>query len=325
MKKDPVLHQLKYRVRCYRSAAKMTTTTEVFNVRWNEKHMSSTLLGGMAQMLDQKILVDVTLSCEAIKVQCHRLVLASCSPFFADILARNSSPDLVICLVGIKSWQILAIISFMYRGVIECITSNQLEELMEVAKFLRIYGFYNYHVTSKTQSRSEDDLSTLSGNSSCKDVTAATCIVMQKKRKQSQMTTSEPIIIDLVDGDSSASGRSDTDTEVDHGIGISERNDIVGVSDDQEGLPSRLPMTKPFKKRPVVINDGKGGTVYSQSSGNEEVAPDAGVEGAVRRTTTQNENDFGNSTKKIKIVRTLSEMAYLHKILNCLMSLMCDI
>ncbi len=172
----------------------METTSGFVNVHWNERHMSATMQSRIAQMYDRKTLVDVTLACEDYKVECHRLVLSACSPFFADIISRNSSPDLVICLVGIQKWQIEALISFMYRGVIEAVTLDQLDELIKVAKDLQVCGFYNCHVANTIHE------STMSGYSN-----AGTFPFIQKKRQQS--TT--PILIDLADVDSSEGSNSD--------------------------------------------------------------------------------------------------------------------
>lgn len=133
-----------------------TTESEYINVTWNAQSFSCTVRSAFTNMLEQKVLVDVTLSTtDNVKVDCHRLILSACSPFFAGLVASNSSPDLIIVLAGVTGWQLHALVSFMYRGHVDNITRDQFRELYEVAKSLQIKGLLVYDHESRESSSPE--------------------------------------------------------------------------------------------------------------------------------------------------------------------------
>merc|ERR1712129_148670 len=83
---------------------------------------------------------DVTLACEdGQPVEAHKVILASASPFFLDILRRNKHPHPLIYMRGIKATDLMAIVDFLYCGEAD-VYQNNLENFLAVAEELKLKG-----------------------------------------------------------------------------------------------------------------------------------------------------------------------------------------
>ena len=83
---------------------------------------------------------DVTLACEdGTQIETHKVILASSSPFFMEILKRNKHPHPFIYLRGIKSEELVAIIDFLYVGEAN-IYQESLDAFLGLAEELRLKG-----------------------------------------------------------------------------------------------------------------------------------------------------------------------------------------
>ena len=93
----------------------------------------------LSSLFDQPDFSDVTLVCEDQKqILAHKVILASGSPFFKNILALNPHPKPLIYL-RVKFLDLQAIVSFMYTG--QCkVAQNELDRFLEIAKSLDIGG-----------------------------------------------------------------------------------------------------------------------------------------------------------------------------------------
>ena len=70
-------------------------------LQWNDfKENTSTAFQNMRGDLD---LSDVTLACEdGQQLEAHKVILASSSPFFMDLLKRNKHPHPLVYMKGIR-------------------------------------------------------------------------------------------------------------------------------------------------------------------------------------------------------------------------------
>ena len=85
-------------------------------------------------------MVDVTLACEdGTQMEAHKVVLASASPFFLDLLKRNKHPHPLIYMKGIKSDNLLAMIEFFYKGEAD-VSQENLEGFLALADEMRLKG-----------------------------------------------------------------------------------------------------------------------------------------------------------------------------------------
>ena len=83
---------------------------------------------------------DVTLACEdGTQVEAHKVILASSSPFFMEILKRNKHPHPLIYMRGVKADALTATIDFLYYGEAN-VEQENLEAFLALADELRLKG-----------------------------------------------------------------------------------------------------------------------------------------------------------------------------------------
>jgi len=82
---------------------------------------------------------DVTLAAEDKQVEAHKFILSTCSPFFHNILERNSHKHPLIYLKGIRYNDLLGLLDFMYCGEVN-IQQKDLDSLLASAEDLQIKG-----------------------------------------------------------------------------------------------------------------------------------------------------------------------------------------
>merc|ERR1712204_123433 len=83
---------------------------------------------------------DVTLACEdGQQVEAHKVILASSSPFFQNLLRKNKHPHPLIYMRGLNSKDLVAIIDFLYYGEANVYQEN-LDSFLAVAEELQLKG-----------------------------------------------------------------------------------------------------------------------------------------------------------------------------------------
>merc|ERR1712129_86209 len=89
---------------------------------------------------DEKEFADVTLVCEdGQQMEAHKIVLASCSPFFQTLLKTTKHPHPLIYMRGLKSETLLALVDFLYCGEANVYQEN-LDSFLAVAEELKLKG-----------------------------------------------------------------------------------------------------------------------------------------------------------------------------------------
>ncbi|GAB0097920.1 Myb/SANT-like DNA-binding domain 4 [Sergentomyia squamirostris] len=106
-----------------------------------------TMGSAFSQMLSGERFVDMTLVCEGRQIHCHRVVLAACSPFFADLLKERAGQfpgqyPIVILPADMKFWMIQALLEFMYQGEVS-VGEEEFAELSKCAKILKVQFLNN--------------------------------------------------------------------------------------------------------------------------------------------------------------------------------------
>ena len=83
---------------------------------------------------------DVTLACEDGKqLEAHKVVLASSSPFFMELLQKNKHPHPLVYMMSVKYEDLEAIIDFMYTGETN-VSKENLDCFLSVAEDLKLKG-----------------------------------------------------------------------------------------------------------------------------------------------------------------------------------------
>ena len=115
----------------------MGSTSEQYCLRWNDFHANVT--GAFSDIRDDEDFLDVTLVSDGQAVKAHKLVLSSCSPLFRTMLKKNSHPQPMIFLHGVRYADIVAILNFMYHGEVN-VNQEDLPTFLAAAEELRIRG-----------------------------------------------------------------------------------------------------------------------------------------------------------------------------------------
>jgi hypothetical protein len=112
-------------------------TNEKFCLQWNE--FESNISTAFRELRDDKDFFDVTLACDDDQIQAHKVILSACSPFFRNILRRNSHPNPFLYLKGIKFTDLQYVLNFMYHGEVN-VGQEELNSFLAVAEDLKIKG-----------------------------------------------------------------------------------------------------------------------------------------------------------------------------------------
>ena len=119
-------------------------------LKWNEfQENSNPVFGGLRNDQD---FADVTLACEdGTQIETHKVVLASLSPFFMELLKKNKHPHPLIYLRGVKANELVAMVDFLYFGEANVYHEN-LDDLLVLAEEFQLKGLTgssNQHTKGK--------------------------------------------------------------------------------------------------------------------------------------------------------------------------------
>ena len=124
--------------------------SEKLCLKWNDfqGNMNTTF----ESLRVEKEFSDVTLACaDGQQVEAHKVILAASSPFFQNILRKNSHPHPLIFMKGVKFEDLQAIVDFLYCGEANIFQEN-IDAFLAIAEELKLKG-----LTSKPD-RSEENM-----------------------------------------------------------------------------------------------------------------------------------------------------------------------
>merc|ERR1719187_980249 len=107
-------------------------------LKWND--FQENAISAFGTLREDREFADVTLACEdGQQVEAHKVILASSSPFFLNLLKRNKHPHPLIYMRGLKSEDLVAMIDFLYFGEANVYQEN-LDSFLAVAEELQLKG-----------------------------------------------------------------------------------------------------------------------------------------------------------------------------------------
>jgi len=107
-------------------------------LKWND--FKENAISAFGTLREDRQFADVTLVCEdGQQVEAHKVILASSSPFFLNLLRRNKHPHPLIYMRGLKSEDLVAMIDFLYHGEANVYQEN-LDSFLAVAEELQLKG-----------------------------------------------------------------------------------------------------------------------------------------------------------------------------------------
>ena len=112
--------------------------SEKLCLQWND--FKDNAINAFGSLRDDNEFADVTLACDDGKqMEAHKVILASSSPFFKNLLQRNKHTHPLIYMRGVKSGDISAIVDFLYRGEANVFQEN-LDSFLAIAEELQLQG-----------------------------------------------------------------------------------------------------------------------------------------------------------------------------------------
>ena len=116
----------------------MNRQDEKLCLKWND--FQENAISAFGTLREDREFADVTLACEdGQQVEAHKVILASSSPFFLNLLRRNKHPHPLIYMRGLKSEDLVAMIDFLYFGEANVYQEN-LDSFLAVAEELQLKG-----------------------------------------------------------------------------------------------------------------------------------------------------------------------------------------
>jgi len=107
-------------------------------LKWND--FQENAISAFGTLREDSEFADVTLACEdGQQVEAHKVILASSSPFFLNLLRRNKHSHPLIYMRGLKSEDFVAMIDFLYFGETNVYQEN-LDSFLAVAEELQLTG-----------------------------------------------------------------------------------------------------------------------------------------------------------------------------------------
>ena len=113
--------------------------TEKLCLRWND--FQGNLNSAFGQLRNDRDFADVTLACEdGTQIETHRVILASTSPFFMEVLKKNKHPRPLIYMRGLKATELVAMVDFLYFGALVTFQLSSCVDAYRAAATARIPG-----------------------------------------------------------------------------------------------------------------------------------------------------------------------------------------
>ena len=107
-------------------------------LKWND--FQANLSSAFCGLRNDQDFADMTLVSEdGVHIETHKVVLASTSPFFMEMLKRNKHPHPMIYMRGLKADELVAMIDFLYYGEAN-VNQESLDVFLALAEELKLKG-----------------------------------------------------------------------------------------------------------------------------------------------------------------------------------------
>ena len=114
------------------------STSEKFCLRWND--FQENVNAAFVDLAKDTDFTDVTLACQdGHQVEAHKVILATSSPFFKNLLKKNKHAHPLIYMRNIKSEDLLSIVDFLYYGETN-IHQENLNTFLNIANEIGLKG-----------------------------------------------------------------------------------------------------------------------------------------------------------------------------------------
>ena len=112
--------------------------SEKLCLQWND--FKENITSSFRELRKDRDFTDITLACEdGSQIEAHKVVLASSSPFFMELLKRNRHQHPLLYMRGLRSEDLLAMVDFLYHGEANVCQEN-LDSFLVLAEELKLKG-----------------------------------------------------------------------------------------------------------------------------------------------------------------------------------------
>ena len=116
-------------------------TQDKFCLKWND--FQENVNAAFQTLREDTHFSDVTLACEdGHNFEAHKVILATTSPLFHNLLRKNKHPHPLIYMRGMKSEDLNAVMDFLYYGEAK-IDQENLASFLHIAEELKLKGLEN--------------------------------------------------------------------------------------------------------------------------------------------------------------------------------------
>ena len=113
-------------------------SSEKLCLKWND--FQENLNSAFGVLRNDKDFSDVTLVSEdGTQIETHKVILASSSPFFMEVLKRNRHPHPLIYMRGTNSDDLVAMVDFLYYGEAN-VNQEHLDSFLALAEEMQLKG-----------------------------------------------------------------------------------------------------------------------------------------------------------------------------------------
>ena len=111
---------------------------EKLRLQWND--FKENISSVFRELRKDKDFTDVTLACEdGQQIEAHKVVLATSSPFFRELLKKSNHPHPLIYMRGLRSENLVALIDFLYFGETK-VLQEHFDTFIALTEELRLKG-----------------------------------------------------------------------------------------------------------------------------------------------------------------------------------------
>ena len=112
--------------------------SEKLCLQWNK--FKDNVVSSFGSFREDQDFPDVTLACEDGKhIEAHRIILASSSPFFENLLRISKHSHPLIYMRGVRSEVLNAVLDFLYFGEVK-VFQESLDSFLAIAEELKLKG-----------------------------------------------------------------------------------------------------------------------------------------------------------------------------------------
>ena len=127
----------------------MSSTHGKYCLKWYE--FQRNLSASLEDFREKLDFTDVTLICDDNqRINAHRIILSTGSPFFQNILKTISNSNIIIYMKGVRAINLKAVVNFIYQGETS-VNQDDLKDFLALAEDLQLKGITN----NKTENKDE--------------------------------------------------------------------------------------------------------------------------------------------------------------------------